>query len=188
MAAVLGMPLEQLVEVCRESAQGEVVAPANINSPDQIVISGSAGAVARAAELAKQRGAKRAIMLPVSAPFHCALMQPAQDRLARDLAALDFARPRIPVIANIDAASKTEADSARDALVRQVTGAVQWVGCVRKLIELGAGTFVEAGPGKVLTGLMRQIDRAQTAANVEDQASLLKVEALAASPSPAPKS
>lgn len=182
MAAVLGMPLQQLVEVCNEAAQGEVVSPANINSPDQIVISGSARAVERAAELAKQRGAKRAIMLPVSAPFHCALMQPAQDRLAKDLAGLEFSNPEMPVVANIDAAPKAEAGPARDALIRQVTGAVQWLGCVRKLIELGATTFVEVGPGKVLTGLMRQIDRAQTAMNVEDEASLQKVMNLFAAP------
>jgi len=189
MAAVLGMPLEQLQQVCSEAAQGEVVSPANINSPDQIVISGSARAVARAAELAKQRGAKRAIMLPVSAPFHCALMQPAQDRLAKDLAALEFFDPELPVIANIDAATKTQAGAARDALIRQVTGAVQWVGCVRKLIELGATTFLEVGPGKVLTGLMRQIDRTQTAMNVEDEASMQKsVEALGERASPTPKS
>ena len=182
MAAVLGMPLEKLQEVCAEAAQGEVVAPANINSPDQIVISGSTHAVERAAELAKQRGAKRAIMLPVSAPFHCALMQPAQDRLAQDLATLAFSQPERPVVANIDAAPKTEPAAARDALVRQVTGAVQWVGCVRKLIELGATAFVEVGPGKVLTGLMRQIDRAQAAMNVENEESLQKVMNLFAAP------
>jgi [acyl-carrier-protein] S-malonyltransferase len=175
MAAILGMPLEQLQQVCFDAAQGEIVSPANINSPDQIVISGSAKAVERAAELATQRGAKRAKLLQVSAPFHCALMQPAQDRLAKDLAALSFFNPELPVVANIDAAAKTEAAVSRDALVRQVTGAVQWVGCVRKLIELGTKTFVEVGPGKVLTGLMRQIDRAQTAMNVEDEASLQKV-------------
>jgi [acyl-carrier-protein] S-malonyltransferase len=188
MAAVLGMPLDQLQQVCVEAAQGDVVAPANINSPDQIVISGGAKAVARAAELAKQRGAKRAIILPVSAPFHCALMQPAQDRLAKDLRALQFSNPEISVVANIDATPKTKADPSRDALVSQVTGAVQWVGCVRKLIELGATTFVEVGPGKVLTGLMRQIDRSQAAMNVEDEASLQKVEALTGRPSPMPKS
>ncbi|HEY6274302.1 MAG TPA: ACP S-malonyltransferase [Terriglobales bacterium] len=175
MAAVLGMPLERLQQICAEASEGEVVAPANINSPDQIVISGSAGAVERAAERAKESGAKRTIMLPVSAPFHCALMQPAQDRLARDLAALEFSRPQKPVVANIDATSKTEAGPARDALIRQVTGPVEWVGCVLKLIELGATMFVEVGPGKVLTGLMRQIDRAQAAMNVEDEASLQKV-------------
>ncbi|HEY6305202.1 MAG TPA: ACP S-malonyltransferase [Candidatus Angelobacter sp.] len=175
MAAVLGMALDQLQQVCVDAAQGEVVSPANINSPDQIVISGSAKAVERAAELAKQRGAKRAIMLPVSAPFHCALMQPAQARLAKDLAALPFSNPKMPVVANIDAAAKTEAGASRDALVRQVTGAVRWVDCVRKLIAMGATTFVEVGPGKVLTGLMRQIDRAQTAMNVEDETSLQRV-------------
>jgi [acyl-carrier-protein] S-malonyltransferase len=174
MAAVLSMPLDQLQELCTEAGQGEVVSPANINSPEQIVISGSAQAVARVADLAKERGAKRAIMLPVSAPFHCALMQPAQDRLAKDLAALAFSNPKIPVVANVDAALKTEAAAARVALVRQVTGAVQWVGCVRKLMEVGATTFVEVGPGKVLTGLMRQIDRERKAVNVEDEASLQK--------------
>jgi [acyl-carrier-protein] S-malonyltransferase len=175
MAAILAMPLDQLQQVCADAAQGEVVAPANINSPDQIVISGSAKAVERAAELAKQRGAKRAVMLPVSAPFHCALMQPAQDRLTKDLQALQFCNPAIPVIANIDAAPKTSGDASRKALIQQVTGAVRWSSCVQKLIELGAKTFVEVGPGKVLTGLMRQIDRSQTAMNVEDEASLQKL-------------
>jgi len=175
MAAVLAMPLEQLQQVCTEAAQGEVVSPANINSPDQIVISGSAKAVERAAELAKQRGAKRAVMLPVSAPFHSALMQPAQDRLARDLATIEFSDPDVPVIANIDAEAKTNGEASRNALVRQVTGAVRWADCVQRLIALGAKTFVEVGPGKVLTGLMRQIDRSQTAMNVEDEASLQKI-------------
>jgi [acyl-carrier-protein] S-malonyltransferase len=175
MAAILALPLDQLQQVCAEAAQGEVVSPANINSPDQIVISGSAKAVERAAELAKQRGAKRAVMLQVSAPFHCALMQPAQDCLAKDLAALQFLPPAIPVVANIDAAPKTTGEASRSALVQQVTGAVRWSNCVQKLIEMGAKTFVEVGPGKVLTGLMRQIDRAQTAMNVEDEASLQKV-------------
>jgi [acyl-carrier-protein] S-malonyltransferase len=188
MAAVLGMPLDQLQQVCAEAAQGEVVSPANINSADQIVISGSTKAVERAAELAKERGAKRAIMLPVSAPFHCALMQPAQDRLAQDLATLAFSDPKMPVVANIDAAAKTEAGAARDALVRQVTGAVRWVDCVRQLITMGATAFVEVGPGKVLSGLMRQIDRAQTAMNVEDEAGVQKVEALTGRPTPAPQS
>ncbi|HSM88093.1 MAG TPA: ACP S-malonyltransferase, partial [Candidatus Limnocylindrales bacterium] len=153
----------------------EVVSPANINSPDQIVISGDAAAVQRAADLAKERGAKRAVMLPVSAPFHCALMQPAQDRLREDLRLLEFNAPEVPVVSNVDAQPKTTAEDSRDALVRQVTGAVQWEACVRKLIELGATTFVEAGPGKVLTGLMRQIDRSQNAVNVEDEASLQKL-------------
>jgi [acyl-carrier-protein] S-malonyltransferase len=175
MAAILALPLDQLEKVCAEAAQGEIVSPANINSPDQIVISGATQAVERAAELAKQRGAKRAVMLPVSAPFHCAMMQPAQDRLAKDLEALQFSDPEVPVIANIDAAPKASGTASRLALIQQVTGAVQWSRCVQKLIEAGAGTFVEVGPGKVLTGLMRQIDRAQAAMNVEDEASLQKV-------------
>jgi [acyl-carrier-protein] S-malonyltransferase len=180
MAAILGMPLETLQQVCADAAQGEVVSPANINSPDQIVISGAQKAVERAAELAKERGAKRAVMLQVSAPFHCAMMQPAQDRLAKDLQQLKFSDPDVPVVANIDAEPKTKVDAAREALVRQVTGAVQWLGCVQKLVSLGANTFVEAGPGKVLTGLMRQIDRAHSALNVEDEASLQKVTNLVA--------
>jgi [acyl-carrier-protein] S-malonyltransferase len=175
MAAILGMPLDQLEKACLDAAQGEVVSPANINSADQVVISGAAAAVQRAADLAKERGAKKAIMLQVSAPFHCAMMQPAQDRLAADLAELTFDDPDFPVVA-------TGADS-RAALVRQVTGAVQWLGCIRKLIDAGARTFIEVGPGKVLTGLMRQIDRTQTAQNVEDEGSLQKVMNSLAAPS-----
>jgi len=174
MAAVLGMPIDALQQVCNEAAQGEVVSPANINSPDQIVISGHQKAVERAVELAKQRGAKRAIMLSVSAPFHCALMQPAQDRLAADLGVLQLSNPEVPVISNIDAEPKTTADASRAALIQQVTGAVQWANSIQKLIQLGVTTFIEAGPGKVLTGLMRQIDRSQTAMNVEDEGSLQK--------------
>jgi [acyl-carrier-protein] S-malonyltransferase len=174
MAAVLAMPIEKLQQICEEAAQGEVCCAANLNSPDQTVISGSKAAVERAAELAKQRGAKRAIMLPVSAPFHCALMQPAQDRLAADLAALTFYTPEIPVMGNVDAMLVTTADQAREALIRQVTGAVQWDKSMRALIALGVNTFVEVGPGKVLCGLMRQIDRGRNCLNVEDEASLQK--------------
>jgi [acyl-carrier-protein] S-malonyltransferase len=175
MAAVLGMDLEPLQQVCAETAHGEVVQPANINSPGQIVISGSAGAVGRAAELAKQRGAKRALMLPVSAPFHCALMQPAQDRLADDLAKLALGDMRLPLITNVDAAFIQSPEQARDTLSRQVTGTVQWEPSMRALIARGVNTFVEVGPGKVLCGLMRQIDRAQTCLSVEDDDSLQKV-------------
>jgi [acyl-carrier-protein] S-malonyltransferase len=182
MAAILGMEIAPLSEVCAEAAQGEIVSPANINSPGQIVISGHQKAVERAAELAKQRGAKRAIMLQVSAPFHCALMQPAQDLLAVDLLALQFRDPEIPVIANIDAEPKTSAAASREALIRQVTGAVAWAPSMEKLIQLGVKTFIEAGPGKVLCGLMRQIDRSQTCVNVEDAASLQKVTEFFASP------
>lgn len=175
MAAIVGMALEPLQQVCHEAAQGEVVSPANVNSPDQIVISGDKGGVERAAEMAKQRGAKRTVMLPVSAPFHCALMQPSQDRLAEDLRALKFGDPEIPVVANFDAEPKTSGDASREALIKQVTGAVQWHRCVLKLIELGAKMFIEVGAGKVLTGLMRQIDRSQNAMNVADEGSLQKV-------------
>jgi [acyl-carrier-protein] S-malonyltransferase len=174
MAAVLALPIEKVQQICDEVAQGEVCCAANLNSPDQTVISGSKAAVERAAELAKQRGAKRAIMLPVSAPFHCALMQPAQDRLASDLAALTFHTPEVPVMCNVDATLVTTADQARDALIRQVTGAVLWAKSMRALIALGVGPFVEVGPGKVLCGLMKQIDRSQICFNVEDEASLQK--------------
>ena len=174
MAAILGMGLEQLQQVCHDAAQGEVVSPANINSPDQIVISGHQKAVERAADLARQRGAKKAVMLVVSAPFHCSLMQPAQDRLEKDLANLRFSNPEIPVISNIDATPKTTAEGSRQALVLQVTGAVQWAKSMQTLIGLGVKTFIEVGPGKVLTGLMRQIDRSQTCLNTENEAALEK--------------
>ncbi|HEV2022901.1 MAG TPA: ACP S-malonyltransferase [Terriglobales bacterium] len=174
MAAVLGLSLEEIEAACREAAQGQVVAPANINSPGQVVISGHAAAVERAAELVKQRGAKRAVMLPVSAPFHCALMQPAQDRLAADLKAATFHPMNLPLVTNVDAEVLDSAEKARNALIRQVTGAVQWEKSMRALIERGVDTFVEVGPGKVLCGLMRQIDRAKACMNVEDPASLEK--------------
>jgi [acyl-carrier-protein] S-malonyltransferase len=155
---------------------GVACQPANINSPEQIVISGSKAAVEKAAELAKQRGAKRAIMLPVSAPFHCALMQPAQDRLADDLRALAFHRMEVPVVTNLDAKLVRDPGQARDALIRQVTETVRWVDCMRVLIQRGVEAFVEVGPGKVLCGLMRQIDRTQACFNVEDEGSLLKLQ------------
>ncbi len=174
MAAILGMPLEQVTAIAQEAAQGEVCQAANINSPEQVVISGHAGAVARAIQLASERGAKKAVSLPVSAPFHCALMQPAQDRLAADLHALVFEKPSCPVICNIDATEVTEAEAARNALIRQVTGTVRWDESMRRLIEKGVGLFIEVGPGKVLWGLMRQIDRSKTCLAVGDEASLQK--------------
>lgn len=186
MAAVLALPIDKLQEICEEAAQGEVCCAANLNSPDQTVISGSKAAVERAAELAKRRGAKRAIMLPVSAPFHCPLMQPAQDRLAADLAALAFYTPEVPVMCNVDATLATTAEQARDALIRQVTAAVQWDKSMRALIGLGVESFVEVGPGKVLCGLMRQIDRARNCYNVEDEASLQKTIDHFSSASPKP--
>jgi [acyl-carrier-protein] S-malonyltransferase len=174
MAAILGMPLDQVIAISKDAAQGEVCQAANINSPEQIVISGNAGAVARAIQLATERGAKKAVSLPVSAPFHCALMQPAQDRLGADLRLLAFHDPACAVISNVDAVAVTSADAARDALIRQVTGTVRWDESVRQLIKLGASLFIEVGPGKVLWGLMRQIDRSKTCLTVGDEASLQK--------------
>jgi [acyl-carrier-protein] S-malonyltransferase len=178
MAAITRFPLAQLEEVCREAAQGEVVSPANINSPDQIVISGHASAVARAVELAKQRGAKRALLLPVSAPFHCALMRPAQQRLAFDLEKLAFRDLRFPLVNNLAAWPTRGAEEARAALIGQVSAPVLWEQSIRKLIELGATTFVEVGPGKVLCGLLRQIDSSVTGLHVQDEASLETVQGL----------
>ena len=174
MAAILGMSSEEVTAICSEAAQGEVCEPANINSAEQIVISGHKNAVERATKLASARGAKRAVMLPVSAPFHCSLMKPAQDRLAADLQALQFQNPTVPVVSNIDAALVSDAESSRDALIRQVTGAVKWEQSMRLLIASGVQTFVEVGPGKVLCGLMRQIDRSKTCLNVADETSLSK--------------
>jgi [acyl-carrier-protein] S-malonyltransferase len=174
MAAILGMDLEKVTAICSEAAQGEVCEPANINSPEQIVISGHKNAVERATKLASDRGAKRAVMLPVSAPFHCSLMKPAQDRLAEDLRALMFQNPAVPVVSNVDATLLSDAESSRDALIRQVTGAVRWEQSMRLLIRSGVQTFVEVGPGKVLCGLMRQIDRSKTCLNVADEASFSK--------------
>jgi [acyl-carrier-protein] S-malonyltransferase len=174
MAAILGMEPEKVAEVCRDAAQGEVCSPANINSPEQIVISGNIAAVERAAKLADERGAKRAKLLPVSAPFHCSLMKPAQDRLEVDLKKLAMHKPVYPVACNVDAELVTDDLHALDTLVRQVTGSVKWDQCMRLLIAQGVQTFIEIGPGKVLTGLMRQIDRSKTCLNVGDDASLAK--------------
>jgi len=174
MAAILGMAIDKVQHICDEAAQGQVCAPANINSPEQIVISGNTEAVQRAADLAKHRGAKRAIMLQVSAPFHCALLRPAQERMQHDLGKLPFHEMEIPVVTNVDASLVSTPDAARDALVRQVTGAVQWERCMRELVAHGVEVFVEVGPGRVLCGLMRQIDRSRTCFNVEEEASLQK--------------
>lgn len=174
MAAILGMDPDKVSAVCAEASNGEVCAPANINSSEQIVISGNIGAVERAAKLATDRGAKRAVMLPVSAPFHCALMKPAQDLLAKDLHTLAFQNPGVPVACNVDAALLQDADRSRDALVRQVTGSVKWSQSIHLLIAQGVERFIEVGPGKVLSGLMRQIDRSKSASNVGDEASLQK--------------
>jgi len=174
MAAILGMDFDQVAAVCRDAAQGEVCEPANINSGEQIVISGHTTAVERGAKLADERGAKRAKLLPVSAPFHCSLMQPAQDRLAADLCRLVFQRPGIPVASNVDANLVQDANASRDALIRQVTRPVRWEPSIRMLLAQGVETFVEVGPGRVLCGLLRQIDRSKPGLNVEDEASLQK--------------
>lgn len=180
MAAILGMDLAKVTEVCHDAAQGEVCEPANINSPEQIVISGNTAAVERATKLADERGAKRAKLLPVSAPFHCSLMKPAQDRLEGDLNKLTMHKPVYPVACNVDAELVTDALRARDTLVRQVTGSVKWEQCMRLLIAQGLQTFIEVGPGKVLCGLMRQIDRSKTCMNVSDDATLTKAAELLA--------
>lgn len=176
MAAVLQLSADQVAEACAEAAAdcGQVVAAANFNSPSQTVISGTVAGVERGVALAKLKGARRAVMLPVSAPFHCSMMQPAQDELARVLAGISMADPAIPVAANVTGQLVTIADAARDALIRQVTGTVRWVDCMKTLIDAGADTFIEVGPGKVLCGLLKQIDPAQKSLNVEDSASLEK--------------
>jgi [acyl-carrier-protein] S-malonyltransferase len=174
MAAVLMLDEAQVIEACAEAATetGQIVAAANINSPSQTVISGALAGVERAIELCKGKGARRVVMLPVSAPFHCALMQPAQEEVARVLEGIPLAAPRVPVAANVTGTLVKTAAEAKDALIRQVTGAVRWVDCVRALVAARANVFIEAGPGKVLTGLMKQIDAAQKGLNVEDPASL----------------
>jgi [acyl-carrier-protein] S-malonyltransferase len=176
MAAVLGLPPEAVIDICAKAAAetGAVVSAANLNSPEQTVISGAVAGVEKAGVLAKDAGAKKVIMLAVSAPFHCALMQPAQDRLAEDLRQLSFSAPTVPIVTNVDAALVTDAEQLHDALVRQVTGAVRWVESIRLLIEQRPTHFIEVGPGRVLFGLMRQIDRSQHAQHVGDEASLEK--------------
>jgi len=182
MAAILGMNLDTVTGICKDAAQGEVCSPANINSPDQIVISGSTTAVERATKLADERGAKRAKLLPVSAPFHCSLMKPAQDRLEGDLAKIKWNKPVYPVACNVDAELVTDEVKALNTLVRQVTGSVKWDQCMRLLIAQGVDLFIEVGPQKVLTGLMRQIDRSKKCLSVGDEPSLAKtVEALSQS-------
>ena len=171
MAAVMGAELNAIQRVCEEAAQGQVCSIANINSPNQIVIAGNAEAIDRAIEML-QGIAKRAIKLNVSAPFHCALMKPAQERLEPDLAKLVFNEPSAPVVTNVDARVTTAPDELRDALVRQVSAPVRWVESMQLLIQQGVETFIEAGPGKVLTGLMRQINRDVRMMNVENAASL----------------
>ncbi len=172
MAAILGLSPTEVGDICKKAAENDIVSPANLNSPEQTVISGSAAAVKRAVEIASQSGAKRAVILPVSAPFHCALMMPAQQRLEADLRATQFHALKIPLITNVDAQAISTGEEARNALIRQVTAPVRWLDSVREMIESGVTVFVEVGPGKVLTGLLRQIDRSVRVFNVEDSASL----------------
>ena len=172
MAAVIGANLKEIERACAEAEQGQICAPANINSGSQVVIAGSTEAVDRASELLRSGGAKRVIKLNVSAPFHSALMMPAQERLASDLDGIEFGNLTIPLVTNVDAAMISKGAAARDALVRQVSSPVRWLESMELLIREGVDTFVEVGPGKVLTGLMRQISREVKCFNVEDAASL----------------
>jgi [acyl-carrier-protein] S-malonyltransferase len=172
MAAIMGLSPAVVVDVCKKAADSEVCSPANLNSPEQTVISGHAGAVKRAVEIASQLGAKRAVMLQVSAPFHSALMMPAQQRLEKDLRAAQFSSLKMPLVTNVDADTVASGEEAREALIRQVTMPVRWEESIRLLIDEGVTTFVEVGPNRVLVGLLRQIERSVGALNVEDEKSL----------------
>lgn len=172
MAAILGLDAETVQAKCKEAAEGQVCSPANINSPAQVVIAGNTEAVDRACELLKTAGAKRAIKLNVSAPFHCTLMMPAQERLAEDLGKLEYSEFQLPVVHNVDARPNSDASLVRDALTRQVSSPVQWLDSMRFLAENGVTKFVEVGPGKVLTGLLRQIEKEASGMNVGDSESL----------------
>src|SRR5690606_18123405 len=178
MAAILGLDRDRVAQACEEAAEGEVVAPANLNAPGQVVIAGTAAAVERAGARAKALGARRVVPLPVSAPFHCALMRPAEERLAPELRALPASAPRVPVVANVDAAPKVDAASAIDALVRQVSAPVRWEDVVATLASAGVRAYVEVGPGTVLSGLVRKIDREARVASLEAPADLEAVERL----------
>ena len=178
MAAILGLDEAGVTRACEEAARGEVVSPANLNSPGQIVIAGSAAAVARAGDRAKALGAKRAIPLPVSAPFHCALMKPAEVRLTPELRAVPARDPRVPVIANVDAQPKRTAQESIDALIKQVASPVRWESVVQRLASEGVTHYVEVGPGKVLTGLVKKIAPGATLLTVEGPGDLPALEAL----------
>jgi [acyl-carrier-protein] S-malonyltransferase len=169
MAAILGLDADAVGRACEESAQGEVVTPANLNAPGQVVIAGHAAAVARAGARAKEFGARRVMPLAVSAPFHCPLMKPAEDRLAPELRSLAVNDPAFPIVANVDAQPKRTAGDSIDALIRQVSSPVRWEDVVKRLVAEGARTFVELGPGTVLAGLIKKIDRGVTVHSVEDE-------------------
>ena len=172
MAAVLGLKGPVIEDICREAAQSEVVSPANINSADQIVISGHRRAVERAGDLARQRGAQKVLSLPVSAPFHCELMKPAEERLAEVIGEIPFHDLKIPLVNNVRAQQVTRGEEAREGLVRQVTSAVLWFDCVKQLVRAGVSTFVEVGPGKVLKGLIRRIAPSVQTLSIENREQL----------------
>jgi [acyl-carrier-protein] S-malonyltransferase len=172
MAALLGLDLRAVQDVCERASQGQIVSPANLNSPGQIVIAGNRGAVERAVDIAKNAGAKRAILLQVSAPFHCALLKPAEDRLAIDLDKTSFSDLNCSLVTNVDAESIRTGEEARRALKRQVSRPVRWEESVRRLLDEGVRTFVEVGPGRVLLGLIKSIDKSVTMLNVEDEKSV----------------
>lgn len=172
MAAILGLDVETIEKGCAEAAEGEVCSPANINSPSQVVIAGNSEAVDRACEILKGKGAKRAIKLNVSAPFHCALMMAAQERLAKNLAELSYSDPSFPIVHNVDAKGNSSAGYIAEALTKQVSSPVRWLESVQTLAASGVTTFVEVGAGKVLSGLVRQIDRDVRTLNVGDSESL----------------
>jgi len=177
MAAIIGLDAEAVARACAEAAQGEVVSPANLNMPGQVVIAGGREAVARASELARAMGAKRVVPLAVSAPFHCALMKPAELRLEPELRAMAASDPRVPVVANVDAEPKRDAAAAIDALVRQVSSPVRWEDVMRRLASEGVRKYVEVGPGAVLTAMGRKIQRDASFANIEAPAGLDSVAA-----------
>jgi [acyl-carrier-protein] S-malonyltransferase len=172
MAAIIGLDAAKVAQACEEAAQGEVVSPANLNAPGQVVIAGAKDAVARAMERAKALGAKRAIPLPVSAPFHCALMKPAEDRLAPLLRGLAVSSPHVPVIANVDGQPRTDGPSAIEALVRQVSSPVRWEDVMQRLASEGVRKYVEVGPGTVLTGLGKKIVKDATFVSIEEPSAL----------------
>jgi [acyl-carrier-protein] S-malonyltransferase len=178
MAAILGLDEDGVRKACEEAAQGEVVSPANLNAPGQIAIAGSAAAIGRAIERAKALGARRAIPLQVSAPFHCDLMKPAAERLEPELRGVPTATPVVPVVANLDAEPKRTAGDAVDALVQQVCAPVRWEAVVRRLASMGTTAYVEVGPGKVLSGLVKRIEHEPTTLNIEGPDDLVAIEML----------
>ena len=183
MAAVFGLDADSVRQACDEASEGEVVSAANLNAPGQVAIAGTRAAVERAGSRARELGARRVLPLRVSAPFHCALMKPAETRLEPELRALVAADPLVPVVANVDAEPKRDVRSAIDALVRQVSAPVRWEDVIRRLSSAGVDTYVEVGPGKVLSGLIRKIDRAARVVNVEDPDSFVRTEDSLVAPS-----